>query len=136
MLNFFRKCAKLKIGFTLILALLTLNLSIDTPDSSYSKISYSNHIKENLEINDIETLYELITEVFLGMDNHIEEGDEFEYEEIFKKIHLLFFQKLTNNVFEVTELNKTKLLCKPFFIENISRKIYSPPPEVKTQLFF
>ena len=117
MLNFFRNSTKLNTFITIIVALLTINLSIDTDDSFYSKTSFNNNIKDNLEINDIESLYELITEVLLGIDNHLEEGDEFEYEELIKKIHLLFFQKIIISEFEVPSFVQTKLINKQLYIE-------------------
>jgi hypothetical protein len=78
----------------LLLALLILNFSVDPPDSNFTLIYQNNQVKEDISKNDIENLYEFITEMLLGMDNHVTEYDDSDQELQIKKIDLMILNDL------------------------------------------
>jgi hypothetical protein len=130
MLAFFRNNSKLKITITLLVALLTFNYCIDTEDNFNNKIFHGYTLNDNLEINDVETFYELVTEVFLGIDNHVEEGNELDYEQLIKKHQIVYFEKLFLPELKFTSINITIFIHQQKFLDNLSKSVDSPPPKV------
>lgn len=80
-----RKLVKIK---SLLLALLILNCSVDAPDSNFCLVYQDYQFKEDVSKNDIENLYEFITEMLLGIDNHVTEYDDSDHEFGLKKIDI------------------------------------------------
>ncbi len=128
-MDFFRKIKFLRYALALIMGVVILNNSIDSPDSIYSRTIVGTNIKDSKNINDIETIYELITEVFLNMENHVPESDEADYEQILKKKDFLCNALI---------LNLELLYCKnkPGSYPKTNQKIVltffdisSPPPD-------
>ncbi len=71
-----------------VLLLQMLNVSIDPPDVKHFKTSNVVHT-EDLLINEIESIYELISEVLLNL--YVHETDENDIHAISKTIHIYFF---------------------------------------------
>lgn len=62
-------------AFAFLMALYLFNFSIDSRDA------YSDAVAEDLSVNDIESVYEFLTEGVLGVENAVEEHDEHDQEE-------------------------------------------------------
>lgn len=75
----------------IFLALLMFNNSIDAPDF------YGDEIAEDLSYNDIESITELVLEVFIGIENAVPEHDEDDSEDgsnFSKKFNASTFNKI------------------------------------------
>ena len=57
-------------AMALLMALYVFNFSIDSPDG------HPDSVAEDLSVNDIESVYELVAETILGIENAVEERDE------------------------------------------------------------
>lgn len=77
---------RIKRAISLLLALYLLNFSVDSLDAQ------PDHVAEDLSYNDIESMYELILEAVLGIENAVEEHEEHDFDEErtleLEKIHL------------------------------------------------
>lgn len=71
-----------------ILLLQMINISIDPPDVKFFKNADVMH-REDLSINEIESIYELISEVFLN--RYVHESDENDINGISKTFNIYFF---------------------------------------------
>ncbi len=71
-----------------LMALLILNISIDSPDSYYTLSGGWAHGQENLSMNDIESIYEFTTEVIFGLDDHVPETDDHDSDFLQKKLDI------------------------------------------------
>ncbi len=71
-----------------ILLLQMINIAIDPPDVKFCKKANVTH-REDLSINQIESIYELISEVFLNRNVH--ESDENDINAISKTFNIYFF---------------------------------------------
>lgn len=58
-----------------LLAVYTFNFSIDSPDA------HPDTVAEDLSVNDIESIFELVAEHFLGIENAVEERDERDHDD-------------------------------------------------------
>ena len=67
------------------LAIMIFNSSIDSPDTKYTMVLKDGIYQEDLSKNDIETLFEFITELLLGHANAVKETDDQENDLIIKK---------------------------------------------------
>ena len=57
-------------AIALLMALYLFNFSIDSPDG------HPDTVAEDLSVNDIESVYEFVAEIILGIENAVEERDE------------------------------------------------------------
>jgi hypothetical protein len=121
---------RLKLGKTLafLLAILILNCSVDPPDSEFTLIYQNNQVKEDISKNDIENLYEFITEMLLGIDDHVAEYDDSDQEFEIKKMDLTILNDLELHLETFIEYIKT--VYPPFSVspacEFVSSQ-YIPP---------
>lgn len=111
-----------------LLAAYLLNFSIDTRDAQ------SDAIAEDLSVNDIESVYELLAEGVVGVENAVEESDERDQEEggsfEFKKFcFVISFDKV-----KVSVASCLRNVHSPFtFQESISARPFDvtlQPPRV------
>lgn len=110
-----------------VLALHILNISVDTPDAQ------PDNIREDLSINDMESIAEIVLEQVLGIDNAIPEHDESDNNngKINLKTGIDFF--IQNFSVKFTDINNC-LLNKPSqyketYSEQFQTELNSPPPE-------
>lgn len=113
------------------MALHILNCSIDAPDK------LPDYIPENLNVNDIESISELVLEQFLGLENAVEEHDEpdstdglsFEIAKIVLYYQPIFSFLIPQKViFFYDELSELAYIQAHITI--IHPEIISPPPKV------
>lgn len=112
-----------------LLAMHVLNISIDTADPFHQQQ------KEDLSVNDIESIAELMLESVFDVTNAIAEHDEPEQEETSnfwsKKIHFSTVERVQLHV-SLIEIGESTLL-KTVFIERLhgrlTCRLHSPPPE-------
>jgi hypothetical protein len=107
-----------------------LNISIDTADPFHQQQ------KEDLSVNDIESIAELMLESVFDVTNAIAEHDEPQQEETSnfwsKKVHFSTVERMQLHV-SLIEIGASPLL-KTVFIERLHGRLacrhHSPPPEV------
>jgi hypothetical protein len=112
---------------SLFMALYILNLSVDAPDA------HIHAVKDNLSINDQESVIELIVEKVLDFDNAIPEYDDDDTESSFKKEKSNTFYLIPAAVFQ-HDGGHDMVIGKKFYhyIENTAENCFeipSPPPD-------
>lgn len=110
-----------------VLALQILNFSVDTPDAQ------PDNIREDLSINDMESVVEIILEQVLDIDNAIPEHDESDNDN--GKINLktaidFFISKFSVELADIScsLLNKPSQYKENFY-KRFNPELNSPPPE-------
>lgn len=129
MLNAIRNKRGLRL-FCVFMALYLLNCSVDTSDIRPS------YVPEDLNLNDQESLIEIIVEKVFNFENAIPENEDTDSENkrVFKKTISVAFYVLpnleVNTNEEILESNSDNIsynegnVLKPYF------EIHSPPPEI------
>lgn len=110
------------------MAIYLFNFSIDSRDA------HSDSVAEDLSVNDIESIYEFLSESVLGIENAVEEHDERDQDDggsfEFKKFHLASLissvqHKAGSYIFDLhVPTHKFPALAEQF------SEIDSPPPQV------
>lgn len=112
------------IGWMLLLQV--INLSIDPVDPVSYKVGRMS-LQENFHANDIESIYELICEQFMGMD--VPEHDEEDLNGFLSLFMLYFTPTSIEN-----QTPPVALTLRYFFIESTLQSVtpdfISPPPQV------
>lgn len=108
-----------------VLALHILNISVDTPDAQ------PDNIRENLSINDMESIAEIVLEQVLDIDNAIPEHDESDNGKINLKTAIDFFVPKFSVELAVINyyLLNNSSQYKENFYQQFQTELNSPPPE-------
>ena len=109
----------------LLMALYVFNFSIDSPDG------HPDTVAEDLSVNDIESVYELVAETILGIENAVEERDERDPDDgssfQFKKFYTTLVSSVQIKAADyIFDLHIYKHICPALAIR--FREIDSPPP--------
>lgn len=112
----------------LFIAILIFNYSIDIPDE------FGDEVVENLAFNDIESITELVLEVFMGIENAVPEHDEDDSEDGYKsakKIDFSVLQKKSINEMNCLVVSQNKYHTSYFlnFFENPFLSAEIKPPQ-------
>jgi hypothetical protein len=122
-IRYLRKSKILKITW-LLMGIYFINISIDSIDPQ------PRYINENLNINDQESIAELVVETILGYKNIFKEYDDDDTKKNTKKKNnsqdILFSKVFVENHRDEFIVLRNKL--QNFNILNGYKKIYSPPP--------
>lgn len=116
--------------FWCLLGLYFLNISVDATDSLYAEK------KENLAINNQESIIEIVIEKVFGFDNAIAEFDDNDNSQnsIFKKIksfeYIIEYQNATCILIPLISCSKEADKLTIQHISNPLLEIISPPPKV------
>jgi hypothetical protein len=116
--------------FWFVLGLYFLNISVDATDSLYAEK------KENLTINNQESIIEIVIEKVFGFDNAIAELDDNDNSQssIFKKIksfeYIIEYHKSTGFPTPIISCSKEADKLTIQHISNPLLEIISPPPKV------
>lgn len=116
--------------FWFVLGLYFLNISVDATDSLYAEK------KENLAINNQESVIEIVIEKVFGFDNAIAEFDDNDNSQnsIFKKIknldYIVDYQSINSFSFPIISIQKQADKLHVQHISNPLLEIISPPPKV------
>lgn len=116
--------------FWFVLGLYFLNISVDATDSLYAEK------KENLAINNQESIIEIVIEKVFGFDNAIAEFDDNDNSQnsIFKKIksldYIIQYQNSTCFLIPLISCSKEADKLTIQHISNPFLEIISPPPKV------
>lgn len=116
--------------FWFVLGLYFLNISVDATDSLYAEK------KENLAINNQESIIEIVIEKVFGFDNAIAEFDDNDNSQnsIFKKIksfeYIIEYQNATCFLIPLISCSKEADKLTIQHISNPLLEIISPPPKV------
>lgn len=116
--------------FWFVLGLYFLNISVDATDSLYAEK------KENLAINNQESIIEIVIEKVFGFDNAIAEFDDNDNSQnsIFKKIksfeYIIEYQNATCILIPLISCSKEADKLTIQHISNPLLEIISPPPKV------
>jgi hypothetical protein len=114
--------------FWVMLSVHILNFSIDTPDR------LPNNVPEDLNVNDIESVLELVLEDVLQIPDAVQEHDEQDTEEgysleIKKILSFAHFEELLSfKHFCFCYIEKCKLVSY-FFIPDFFSEVFIPPPQ-------
>lgn len=113
-----------------ILAILTLNCSVEMPHPEQFLRWDGQDYVEDLSFNDIESIYELVTECWLDMEDHVPEQNDDDNDEV-KPVNTLSWIAISPYVFALYDHSVGKQSYPPY-IDNYyffySRKD-SPPPD-------
>jgi hypothetical protein len=109
-----------------LMAVYLFNFSIDSRDA------HSDSVAEDLSYNDIESVYEFLTEGLLGVENAVEEHDErdqddagaFEFKKVYFAITISKIQVSTTSY--ITKIYSGIDYCEPLAIR--ATEVNSPPP--------
>lgn len=129
MLQFIRNIKGLRF-FCAFIALYLLNCSVDSQDLTPS------NVRENLTINDQESIIELVVEKVLGFEHAIPENEDTDEDNAshFKKTISITFYVLPHTSLKINTIHRlNELIFFGFKIKNFSQplfEIHSPPPEV------
>ncbi len=110
-----------------LIALLILNYSVDTPDPLAYTLPNG---KENLSKNDIESVYEYVTECMMDLDDFVPETDDGDETKVSKKA----FDWLVTNLF-IELPHNTHYTCNTFadayigVFPAVSVGSVDPPPD-------
>jgi hypothetical protein len=112
-----------------IIGLFLLNISVDTEDPN------SEHIPEDLSINDQESIVEIVLEQILGYEDAFKEYDDHDTENHNKNsnIKINLFNSLTTDYIIkqlFIETKKQKFLDYNTLLTNGFQKLDTPPPKV------
>ncbi len=91
--------------FCLLMAFHVINMSVDAPDG-YSPLTTQGEGREDLSINDIESISELVLEEGFGLTNAVPEHDE------------------PDDNSSITELEQDYIFTTPFVFSPFPRSIY------------
>lgn len=113
-----------------ILAILTLNCSIEMPHPErYTEWDGDSYV-EDLSYNDIESIYELVTECWLDMEDHVPEQNDDDNDDVKPVNTLSWIAEATSPL--VFGIHHVRKQAYPPYIDNYcffySRKD-SPPPD-------
>lgn len=113
-----------------ILALLILNCSVEMPHPSIHTYWDGEDYVEDLSFNDIESIYELVTECWMGLKDHVPEAEDEDSDEI--KTGGLFDWIINNTttsikqaIFPVCDINSTKYNNEYYYL--FSSTCIQPP---------
>jgi len=126
-MDFIRRHKYLRI-FCFIFALHILNLSVDNPDF------YPESIAENLNINDMESIAEIVLEQVLEIDNAVQEHDDNDNNDISikKTIDFATFQNISFFVFKENLPKSIIMTCHYLdsHIKSFEPEVIPPPPKI------
>lgn len=110
-----------------VLLLQMINISIDPPDLKHFK--NGRFIRtEDLSINEIESIYELISEVFF--EKYVHERDENDIDTISKNFNLYFFTS-TSNELAITGFSiKHSCYYRNKYSDLFTEPVFPPPKQV------
>ncbi len=112
-----------------IVALLTLNCSIEVAHPTSAKNWNGEDFVEDLTYNDIESIYELVTECWMDVEDHVPETNDDDSDELkpVKDNSWLVNYVSPLNSLELTDISKQH----GYYIDNYASVYldrYSPPP--------
>lgn len=110
-----------------VLLIQVVNLSIDPMDPISDKLGRLTHENEDLSINDIESIYELVSEQCLGIE--VPEHDE-DDENSFVKVMDFFFAGNAIQISRPLTGNRVKFFPLNQRINSIAPDLCYPPPKV------
>lgn len=117
--------------FCYVFALLIFNISIDPPDLLVN-LDNDVELEEDLNINEMESVAELILEKGFELQDALPESDDPDSDNILKKIH--FFNLINENLTLKFIIPFKEIIINSFSyfinINTIFFKITSPPPEL------
>lgn len=116
--------------FSLILALLVFNMSVDPPDLLINLDSDAS-LEEDLRINEMESVAEIILEKALHQENAVPETDDPDSDNTFKKEpipHALGLYKFFHNTVSALTIRHNPSWVVPFSFDPYL-DFFSPPPE-------
>jgi hypothetical protein len=109
-----------------VLLLQVINISIDPIDPVSDKLGRLN-TQEDLSINDIESIYEFVSEQFLGLD--VPENDE-DDENGFVKVINFYFAHWSIEIKNQYQTHRTTFFAIEKDFNSIVLEHTSPPPKV------